>query len=247
MNPSHHASLPSNGQEGTASTPGHHEETISLSRQLLMPAAAAFASVTGSASIANNPSTASLPDQSAPTRHSPQSYATQPSLTAPSAASASPQAVPISPSTTAARSVRHGQSSACVVVREIHRRIGDQWSLLTLFLLREGPLRFNAIKAGVEGISQKMLSSTLKSLERDGLVRRTVHPCSPPAVDYGLTDLGSGLLDQILQLSGWVQANLESLEASRSTFDARQAAPAHQDGTESSSQLLSPTNMSPSC
>ena len=110
-------------------------------------------------------------------------------------------------------------------MREIHRRIGDQWSLLTLYQLRNGALRFNTIKAGVEGISQKMLSSTLKSLERDGLVSRTVHPCSPPAVDYALTDLGAGLLRQVLELSGWVQANLESLEASRSAFDARQAAP----------------------
>ncbi len=121
------------------------------------------------------------------------------------------------------RSVQHGQSSTCVLVREIHRRIGDQWSLLTLYLLRDGALRFNTIKAGLAGISQKMLSSTLKSLERDGLVTRTVHPCSPPAVDYALTELGASLLQQILMLSGWVRANLSSLEASRSAFDARQA------------------------
>ncbi|HVK79948.1 MAG TPA: helix-turn-helix domain-containing protein, partial [Verrucomicrobiae bacterium] len=81
-------------------------------------------------------------------------------------------------------------SADCRLVGEILSRVGDKWTVLIIMMLGHGPKRFNEIKRGINGISQRMLTLTLRGLERDGIVRRTVTPSIPPRVDYELTDLG---------------------------------------------------------
>jgi DNA-binding HxlR family transcriptional regulator len=103
-------------------------------------------------------------------------------------------------------------------------RIGDKWSLLIVSTLGAGPLRFNELRRQIDGISQKMLSSTLKVLERDGLVSRTVIPSVPPQVDYALTDLGRELLSPVSALAQWTAANTPRIMAARADYDARVAA-----------------------
>ncbi len=98
-------------------------------------------------------------------------------------------------------------------------RIGDKWSVLIVSLLGDGPHRFNEIKRMVGGISQRMLTLTLKGLERDGLITRTVTPTVPPRVDYALTDLGRDLLRPVAGLGDWARANQASIRAAREIFD----------------------------
>jgi len=112
----------------------------------------------------------------------------------------------------------------CRRISPILSRVGDKWSMLVIMLLGEGPRRFNEIKRIVDGISQRMLTLTLKGLERDGLVTRTMFPTIPPRVDYELTDLGRSLREPVLALGGWVQSNLPEIEAAREKFDERQGA-----------------------
>lgn len=89
--------------------------------------------------------------------------------------------------------------------------------------LRERALRFNELKRAVAGISQQMLTRTLRALERDGMVNRTVHPTVPPQVEYALTELGHSLARQGMQLGNWVQENRSKIEAHRHLFDERNA------------------------
>ncbi|HYP85358.1 helix-turn-helix domain-containing protein [Variovorax sp.] len=107
----------------------------------------------------------------------------------------------------------------CRPVAEILVRIGDKWSVLIVMLLGAGPRRFNEIRRLVDGISQRMLTLTLRGLERDGLVTRTVFPTIPPRVDYALTDLGHSLRQPITALGEWAYANRPSIEAARTAFD----------------------------
>jgi DNA-binding HxlR family transcriptional regulator len=100
-------------------------------------------------------------------------------------------------------------------------RIGDKWSLLIVSTLGEGPLRFNELRRHIADISQKMLASTLKVLERDGLVSRTVIPSVPPQVDYALTDLGRELLQPVNALAEWTAANTPRIMAARAEYDSR--------------------------
>jgi len=100
-------------------------------------------------------------------------------------------------------------------------RIGDKWSLLIVTTLGEGPLRFNELRRQITDISQKMLSSTLKVLERDVLVQRTVQPTVPPQVEYALTDLGRELLHPVSALAAWTAANTPRIMAARAGYDAR--------------------------
>ena len=100
-------------------------------------------------------------------------------------------------------------------------RYGDKWSLLVVMLLRDGPQRFNAIKRLLGGISQQMLSSTLRDLERDGMVLRTVFPTVPPAVEYRLTDLGHSLTEPFIELGGWIMGHLPQIEDARCRYDER--------------------------
>jgi DNA-binding HxlR family transcriptional regulator len=98
-------------------------------------------------------------------------------------------------------------------------RVGDKWSVLVIMLLSDGPRRFNEIKRMVGGISQRMLTLTLRGLERDGLVTRTVFPTIPPRVDYELTELGHSLRQPVEALGQWVMAHLGEIDAARRHFD----------------------------
>ena len=111
----------------------------------------------------------------------------------------------------------------CGRIGEVLSRIGDRWTLPVTVTLREGPVRFNQIRRTVPGISQQMLTRTLRALERDGMVIRTVHPTVPPQVDYALTALGRGLADEAIRLGSWVNGHLGEIEANRALFDARAA------------------------
>jgi DNA-binding HxlR family transcriptional regulator len=114
-------------------------------------------------------------------------------------------------------------------VSGILSRIGDKWSVLIISRLGEGPRRFNEIKRIIGGISQRMLTLTLRNLERDGLISRTVTPTVPPRVDYALTELGRDLLGPVTALSQWAIAHQPCIEASRAQFDAREGAEAPQE------------------
>ncbi|MGB3831897.1 MAG: helix-turn-helix domain-containing protein [Mesorhizobium sp.] len=104
-------------------------------------------------------------------------------------------------------------------VREVLDRVGDTWSLLVIINLQPKPLRFNALRRGIEGISQRMLTVTLRSLERDGLVSRTVRPTTPPEVEYALTALGRSIAVPIAALGVWAAENRGELRAARAAFD----------------------------
>jgi len=108
----------------------------------------------------------------------------------------------------------------CLAVREVLNRVGDKWSVLVVALLRDGPKRFSEIRRSVEGVSQRMLTLTLRGLERDGLVTRTVEPTIPPRVDYELTNLGRTLLDPILALAVWAQEHGGDIQGARQRYDA---------------------------
>lgn len=108
-------------------------------------------------------------------------------------------------------------------VRQILDRIGDKWSLLVIALLDNRVLRFTELKKTIDGISQRMLTVTLRQLERDGLVRRTVHPVVPPRVDYELTPLGVTLHDTIQALVTWTEKHQNEIATARATYDSREA------------------------
>src|ERR1700742_878354 len=107
-------------------------------------------------------------------------------------------------------------------ISDMLARIGDKWSLLIVTTLGERPLRFNELRRQISDISQKMLSSTLKVLERDGLVSRTVLPSVPPQVEYALTDLGRDLLRPVSALAEWTATNTPRIMAARDEYDPRQ-------------------------
>ncbi len=108
------------------------------------------------------------------------------------------------------------------LVNDLIGRVADKWTLLVLESLEEGgEQRFSALARAVPGISQKMLTQTLRQMERDGLVHRTVHPVIPPHVDYRLTPLGLSLGEAFCGVWHWAEANLEEVEAARAAFDAR--------------------------
>jgi DNA-binding HxlR family transcriptional regulator len=111
--------------------------------------------------------------------------------------------------------------SDCRGVASVLARVGDKWSVLVIMLLGNGPRRFNELKRMIGGISQRMLTLTLRGLERDGLVTRTVFPTIPPRVDYELTDLGRGLSRPVQALGQWAFEHLPEIERSRGAFDAR--------------------------
>ncbi|TDD46586.1 transcriptional regulator [Nonomuraea terrae] len=106
-------------------------------------------------------------------------------------------------------------------VRQILDRIADKWSLLVIALLDCQSLRFTQLRREIDGVSQRMLSVTLRQLERDGLVTRTVHPVVPPRVDYALTPLGRTLHQTIKALVTWTEEHREEIAAARADYDAR--------------------------
>jgi DNA-binding HxlR family transcriptional regulator len=112
-------------------------------------------------------------------------------------------------------------ATSCSVVGDMLARLGDKWSMLLVLLLRSGTKRFGELKLLVPGISQRMLTRTLRSLERDGLVKRTHHPTVPPRVDYELTALGHPLSEPVEALGAWSKAHEAEIRAARHDFDAR--------------------------
>ena len=114
-------------------------------------------------------------------------------------------------------------SEDCRNLSSILARVGDKWTVLIVVLLGDGPKRFNEMKRMVGGISQRMLTFTLRGLERDGLVTRTVFPTTPPRVDYELTKLGGTLWAAVEPLSSWARAHVNEILTSREKFDEKGA------------------------
>lgn len=119
---------------------------------------------------------------------------------------------------------KHVPNDSCPAVREVLNRVGDKWSVLIVGLLADGAKRFSELRRTIEGISQRMLTLTLRGLERDGLVTRTVYPTIPPRVEYQLTELGRTLQKPIQSLAKWAQENRERIQQSRNRYDARSPA-----------------------
>jgi DNA-binding HxlR family transcriptional regulator len=111
--------------------------------------------------------------------------------------------------------------SKCPTVSEMLSRLGDKWSVLVIMMLRDKPKRFSELKREVVGISQRMLTLTLRALERDGIVNRTVFTTVPPSVEYQLTDLGQSFAEPIVSLGNWVFSNHTVIQKARAEFDAR--------------------------
>ncbi|GAA4994720.1 helix-turn-helix domain-containing protein [Yinghuangia aomiensis] len=111
-------------------------------------------------------------------------------------------------------------STAGCELRDVLNRVGDKWSVLVMALLAEGPLRYSELHRAIDGISQRMLTLTLRSLERDGLVDRTVTPSSPPRVEYALTSVGATLSLEVSSLMRWADGHRQYVAASRLRYDA---------------------------
>jgi len=114
-------------------------------------------------------------------------------------------------------------TAVCSHISRMLARISDKWTLLVVRTLGHGPLRFNALRREMGEISQKVLASTLRDLEENGFVTRTVTPDTPPKVEYALTDLGRDLLNPVQALADWVIANSARIDAARTAYAARQA------------------------
>ncbi|HEX2906424.1 MAG TPA: helix-turn-helix domain-containing protein [Phototrophicaceae bacterium] len=104
--------------------------------------------------------------------------------------------------------------------RQVLDRIGDKWTTLVILLLQDGPQRFSALQRKIQGISQKMLTQTLRNLERDGFVYRTMYPEIPPRVEYTLTPLGQTLCAPLASLVSWAEQNINEVIAARERYDS---------------------------
>jgi DNA-binding HxlR family transcriptional regulator len=107
----------------------------------------------------------------------------------------------------------------CRAISDVLARVGDKWSVLVVTRLGPGPMRFNELRRSIGGISQRMLTLTLRGLERDGLITRTVFPTNPPRVDYALTPLGRDLLNPVSALGEWATRNQIKIARAREQFD----------------------------
>jgi DNA-binding HxlR family transcriptional regulator len=116
------------------------------------------------------------------------------------------------------------ETAQCVLIGRLLSRITDKWTVLIVRVLGRGPRRFNALRRDVGEISQKVLASTLRDLEENGLVSRTVTPAAPPQVEYALTDLGHEFLCPIRGLAEWVLENAPRMDAARSAYAVRGSA-----------------------
>lgn len=108
-------------------------------------------------------------------------------------------------------------------LRDVLDRVGDKWSVLVVLCLSEGTHRFNGLRRRIDGISQRMLTETLRQLERDGIVRRTVYPQVPPRVEYDLTELGRTLIEPLDALNSWAERHRPTITAARAAYDRAQA------------------------
>ena len=124
-------------------------------------------------------------------------------------------------STTASPDGRFDVLAAACPTRQVINRIGDRWSLLVLYALDGRTLRFQELRRAVDGVSQKMLTQTLRFLERDGLVSRTIYASVPPKVEYCLTPLGASLSERIAAIRSWAYEHMDQIEEARAGFDAR--------------------------
>jgi DNA-binding HxlR family transcriptional regulator len=130
------------------------------------------------------------------------------------------------------------QARMCVA-RQILDRIGDKWSLAVIHQLSSTPvMRFTELQRGIPGISQRMLTSTVRALERDGLVERTVHPVVPPRVDYRLTPLGETLMGTVCGLMSWAVEHADDIGEARAAYDRRTGLEQEKVGQRSSSPAM---------
>jgi len=120
-----------------------------------------------------------------------------------------------------AQFVRHLPADLCHSVGEVLARVGDKWSILVIYLLSQRDMRFSELKRSLGSISQKVLTTTLRGLERDGYVTRTITPVIPPRVDYALTRLGRDALEPVTELAMWALKRRKEVEAARRVFDAK--------------------------
>ena len=114
----------------------------------------------------------------------------------------------------------HDDHARCKALGRVLDRIGDKWTIMVVGQLSNGPMRFNALLRSVDGVSHRMLTLTLRGLEQDGLVKRTVYPTVPPKVEYQLTDIGCSLIEPLSTLSTWAVENLPAIEAARVVIES---------------------------
>ena len=110
-------------------------------------------------------------------------------------------------------------TAGCRNVAPVLNRVGDKWSMMIVMMLTDGPKRFSELKRAIDGISQRMLTLSLRGLERDGLLTRTVTPSIPPRVDYELTDLGISLREPVKALGDWAIEHIGCIRAAQERFD----------------------------
>lgn len=118
----------------------------------------------------------------------------------------------------------HEDTAQCEHISRLLARISDKWTMLVVRVLGHGPMRLNALRREVGEISQKVLASTLRDLEKNGFVSRTVTPSTPPQVEYALTELGRDFLEPVRSLAEWMLANVARMDAARAEYGLRQAA-----------------------
>lgn len=127
------------------------------------------------------------------------------------------------PSKVAVTMARHVPSEECPKISRVLARIGEKWSVLIIIMLAQRPRRFSELKRAIGGVSQRMLTLSLRGLERDGLVKRTVFPVVPPRVEYELTPLGRSLYAPVSALGEWARSHLAEIDAAREAFDRKEA------------------------
>lgn len=110
-------------------------------------------------------------------------------------------------------------------VREVLDRVAGKWSILILVAAARGPVRFTELERSIEGISRRMLTLTLRNLERDGLLNRTIHPSVPPCVEYSLTDIAIELYESLVSLTGWAERHRGTIAAARQAYDRSEGTP----------------------
>lgn len=128
--------------------------------------------------------------------------------------------IDIDPSTLSWSSDADG-AAHCRALGQILERVGDKWTIMIVGVLSQGPIRFNALQRAIPGLSHKMLTVTLRGLERDGLVLRTVFPSIPPRVEYALTEQGTSLQGPLLVLASWAKDRQGYIEDARERYDAQ--------------------------
>jgi DNA-binding HxlR family transcriptional regulator len=116
--------------------------------------------------------------------------------------------------------IQRAELNAACPIRDVLDRVGDKWSSLILLALNQGPKRFGVLRREIEDISQRMLTETLRNLQRDGFISRTVFPTTPPQVEYALTPLGESLQGTLGVLAEWSRQNHDAIRAARTVYDA---------------------------